>query len=65
MIYYVGFLNIVFAQELHISYCISLTDEAVEGILSCCPQIQILLFHGCPNLTGNSIVVDYSTPSLF
>ena len=33
-------------------HCVNLTDEAVEAVLTCCPQICILLFHGCPLITG-------------
>lgn len=33
-------------------YCINLTDKAVEAVLTACPQICILLFHGCPLITG-------------
>lgn len=34
-------------------HCVNLTDEAVEAVLTCCPQICILLFHGCPLITGS------------
>uniref|UniRef100_A0A2K6KV84 Antagonist of mitotic exit network 1 homolog n=4 Tax=Colobinae TaxID=9569 RepID=A0A2K6KV84_RHIBE len=33
-------------------HCVNLTDGAVEAILTYCPQIRILLFHGCPLITG-------------
>ena len=36
--------------------CVSLTDEAVEGVMQFCPQISILIFHGCPKITGKAIV---------
>lgn len=35
-------------------HCVNLTDEAVEAVLTCCPQICILLFHGCPLITDHS-----------
>eukprot|EP00069_Balaena_mysticetus_P001944 bmy_15568T0 len=38
-------------EEIHMGYCVNLTDEAVEAVLTCCPQICILLFHGCPLVT--------------
>uniref|UniRef100_A0A8D0HD35 Uncharacterized protein n=2 Tax=Lepidosauria TaxID=8504 RepID=A0A8D0HD35_SPHPU len=31
--------------------CVNLTDVAVEAVLTCCPMIYILLFHGCPLIT--------------
>ena len=46
----------VFLQEMHMDGCVSLTDEAVEGVMQFCPQISILIFHGCPNITGKAIV---------
>ena len=39
-------------EEIHMGHCVNLTDEAVEAVLTCCPQICILLFHGCPLITG-------------
>ncbi|XP_069102431.1 protein AMN1 homolog isoform X2 [Argopecten irradians] len=41
-------------KEVHMDGCINLTDEAVEGVLQFCPQISILLFHGCPKITEQS-----------
>ncbi|XP_064618070.1 protein AMN1 homolog [Liolophura sinensis] len=41
-------------KELHIDSCKSLTDMSVEAVLSYCPQISILLFHGCPKITDES-----------
>ncbi|KAM9073522.1 protein AMN1 homolog isoform X1 [Balaenoptera ricei] len=41
-------------EEIHMGYCVNLTDEAVEAVLTCCPQICILLFHGCPLVTDHS-----------
>lgn len=40
--------------EVHINGCRQVTDEAVEAVLQFCPQINILLFHGCPNITEQS-----------
>uniref|UniRef100_A0A5F8GDP2 Protein AMN1 homolog n=1 Tax=Monodelphis domestica TaxID=13616 RepID=A0A5F8GDP2_MONDO len=39
-------------QEIHMGHCVNLTDGAVEAVLTCCPQIHILLFHECPLITG-------------
>ncbi|CAJ0943165.1 unnamed protein product [Ranitomeya imitator] len=39
-------------KEIHIDRCTYVTDDAVEAILTCCPNIDILLFHGCPQTTG-------------
>eukprot|EP00069_Balaena_mysticetus_P016899 bmy_10157T0 len=41
-------------EETHMGYCVNVTDEAVEAVLTCCPQICILLFHGCPLITDHS-----------
>ncbi|XP_021355399.1 protein AMN1 homolog [Mizuhopecten yessoensis] len=41
-------------KEVHMDGCVNLTDEAVEGVLQFCPQISILLFHGCPKITDQS-----------
>uniref|UniRef100_A0A8C5MUG8 Protein AMN1 homolog n=2 Tax=Leptobrachium leishanense TaxID=445787 RepID=A0A8C5MUG8_9ANUR len=41
-------------KEIHMDRCVNLTDEAVEAILTCCPHIYILLFHGCPLITDRS-----------
>ncbi|XP_028673619.1 protein AMN1 homolog isoform X1 [Erpetoichthys calabaricus] len=35
-------------KEIHMGRCTNVTAEAVEAVLTCCPQIKILLFHGCP-----------------
>lgn len=32
--------------------CVKLTDVAVEAVLTYCPKMYILLFHGCPLITG-------------
>uniref|UniRef100_A0A4X2K1R6 Protein AMN1 homolog n=1 Tax=Vombatus ursinus TaxID=29139 RepID=A0A4X2K1R6_VOMUR len=41
-------------QEIHMGHCVNLTDGAVEAVLTCCPQIHILLFHECPLITDHS-----------
>ncbi|KAM4837700.1 protein AMN1 homolog isoform X2 [Urocitellus parryii] len=41
-------------EEIHMAGCVNLTDEAVKAVLTYCPQIQILLFHGCPLITDLS-----------
>ncbi|XP_021021159.1 protein AMN1 homolog [Mus caroli] len=41
-------------EEINMRYCINLTDKAVEAALTACPQICILLFHGCPLITDRS-----------
>ncbi|XP_030071355.1 protein AMN1 homolog isoform X1 [Microcaecilia unicolor] len=41
-------------KEIHMGDCEHLTDEAVEAVLTCCPQIHTLLFHGCPLITDHS-----------
>ncbi|CAN2387217.1 Antagonist of mitotic exit network 1 homolog [Pristimantis euphronides] len=41
-------------KEIHIDHCVMLTDDAVEAILTSCPNIYILLFHGCPQITDRS-----------
>ncbi|KAK7494768.1 hypothetical protein BaRGS_00013895 [Batillaria attramentaria] len=41
-------------KEIHMNNCASLTDEAVEAVVQYCPQISILLFHGCPKTTENA-----------
>ncbi|XP_065380063.1 protein AMN1 homolog isoform X3 [Macaca fascicularis] len=40
-------------EEIHMGHCVNLTDGAVEAVLTYCPQIRILLFHGCPLITGS------------
>lgn len=40
--------------ELHMNNCIHLSDEAVEGVVTFCPKMTILLFHGCPCITERS-----------
>ncbi|XP_045443847.1 protein AMN1 homolog isoform X3 [Pipistrellus kuhlii] len=41
-------------EEIHMGHCVNLTDESVEAVLTRCPQIHILLFHGCPLITDHS-----------
>ncbi|KAM9229585.1 protein AMN1 homolog isoform 1-T1 [Trichechus inunguis] len=41
-------------EQIHMGHCVNLTDEAVEAVLTCCPQICIFLFHGCPLITDHS-----------
>ncbi|KAM9030012.1 protein AMN1 homolog isoform 2-T3 [Ara ararauna] len=41
-------------KEIHMERCVSLTDVAVEAVLTCCPKIHIFLFHGCPLITDRS-----------
>ncbi|KAL8569347.1 hypothetical protein ACOMHN_014031 [Nucella lapillus] len=43
-------------KEVDMSHCQRLTDEAVEGVVQMCPQIKILIFHGCPLITENARV---------
>ncbi|XP_073423736.1 protein AMN1 homolog isoform X1 [Dendrobates tinctorius] len=43
-------------KEIHIDRCTHVTDDAVEAILTCCPNIDILLFHGCPQTTDRSAI---------
>ncbi|XP_020831450.1 protein AMN1 homolog isoform X3 [Phascolarctos cinereus] len=43
-------------QEIHMGHCVNLTDGAVEAVLTCCPQIHILLFHECPLITDDAVV---------
>ncbi|XP_042693584.1 protein AMN1 homolog isoform X2 [Centrocercus urophasianus] len=41
-------------KEIHMERCVNLTDVAVEAVLTCCPKIHIVLFHGCPLITDRS-----------
>ncbi|XP_052102960.1 protein AMN1 homolog [Mytilus californianus] len=41
-------------KEIHMDGCHELTDEAVEAALQFCPNLSILLFHGCPKITDKS-----------
>ncbi|KAM3924094.1 protein AMN1 homolog [Leptodactylus fuscus] len=43
-------------KEIHIDRCLHVTDDSVEAILTCCPNIYILLFHGCPQVTERSMI---------
>ncbi|WAR09303.1 AMN1-like protein [Mya arenaria] len=47
-------VNLSNTQEIHINGCQGVTDEAVEAVMQFCPQINILIFHGCPNITEQS-----------
>jgi len=39
-------------QEVHVDGCQRITDDAVEALTYFCQRINILIFHGCPNITG-------------
>ncbi|XP_055963799.1 protein AMN1 homolog [Sorex fumeus] len=41
-------------EEINMGYCVNLTDEAVEAVLTRCPQMQIFLFLECPLMTDRS-----------
>lgn len=41
-------------QELNISHCLNVTDEGVQSVVTQCPRLSILVFHGCPLLTSLS-----------
>ncbi|KAK1167165.1 hypothetical protein AOXY_G11839 [Acipenser oxyrinchus oxyrinchus] len=41
-------------KEIDMARCVCLTDEAVEAVVTCCPNIRILLFHGCPLVTDRA-----------
>ncbi|KAJ6660000.1 hypothetical protein lerEdw1_018198 [Lerista edwardsae] len=41
-------------KEVHMERCVKLTDVAVEAVLTYCPKMYILLFHGCPLITDRS-----------
>jgi hypothetical protein len=43
-------------KEVHMNSCNHLTDEAVEAIVHFCPNIAILIFHSCRNITDRSRV---------
>uniref|UniRef100_U3FXI0 Protein AMN1 homolog n=1 Tax=Micrurus fulvius TaxID=8637 RepID=U3FXI0_MICFL len=43
-------------KEIHMERCVNLTDVAVEAVLTYCPLIYILLFHGCPLITDQEAV---------
>ena len=43
--------------------CFEMTDEAVEAAVQFCPNISILLFHGCPKITGK--ICDFVILSIF
>ncbi|XP_014664186.1 PREDICTED: protein AMN1 homolog [Priapulus caudatus] len=41
-------------NELHMSHCERLTDEAVEAVMSYCTNISIVVFDGCHRITQQS-----------
>jgi len=41
-------------KELHLAHCEALTDDSMEAVTQFCPNINILLFHGCPNISERS-----------
>lgn len=41
-------------KEIHLDGCVHVTDDSVEAIVQFCPNISILIFHGCPNTTNRS-----------
>eukprot|EP00795_Rhopilema_esculentum_P005257 gene5257-404_t len=40
--------------EIHVGYCKDVTDNGIELIVNSCPNIRILIFHGCPLTTERS-----------
>jgi len=50
-------------QEIHMDGCFEMTDEAVEAAVQFCPNLSILLFHGCPKITGK--ICDFVILSIF
>ncbi len=50
--------------ELNMNHCIHLSDEAVEGVVNFCPRIAILLFHGCPCITGKNTYMERASSAL-
>lgn len=41
-------------KEIHLDGCVHVTDDSVEAIVQFCPNISVLLFHGCPNTSDRS-----------
>lgn len=39
--------------EIKLNNCCRLTDRAIHSIVDKCPKIKILVFHGCPLITGD------------
>lgn len=35
--------------------CEQITDDAIEALTYFCSTIRILIFHGCPNITGTDV----------
>jgi len=40
--------------ELHVSSCNNITDDGIELLVNLCPNLKILIFHGCPLTTDRS-----------
>lgn len=41
-------------KEVYMDRCVNVTDESVEAVLNCCPNLHILIFHECPLITERS-----------
>jgi len=41
-------------KELRIDKCRNITDEGIEGLLDGLESLEILIFHGCPQVTDRS-----------
>eukprot|EP00794_Sanderia_malayensis_P012757 gene12757-14066_t len=41
-------------KEIHVGFCPDVTDIGIGMILESCAQLQILIFHGCPQVTDLS-----------
>lgn len=39
-------------EEIHVSNCRLITDEAIEAILNSSKNLKFLMFHNCPRVTG-------------
>lgn len=44
-------------RELHLAQCARISDESVKAVAKSCPNMQILIFHGCINVTEVSTLV--------
>ncbi|KAI0208447.1 antagonist of mitotic exit network 1-like [Lamellibrachia satsuma] len=44
-------------KEVHMNNCAALSDEAIEAVMQYCTNITILLFDGCPKLTGEKSTI--------
>eukprot|EP00112_Aurelia_sp_Birch-Aquarium-sp1_P020369 Seg523.10 transcript_id=Seg523.10/GoldUCD/mRNA.D3Y31 product="Protein AMN1-like" protein_id=Seg523.10/GoldUCD/D3Y31 len=40
--------------ELHVGYCKDVSDNGIDMLLNYCPNLQILMFDGCPLVTDRS-----------